>query len=115
MAVANTKILNITVTLSADAPVHRFVSPTGGRPAADGNTLGVAEYKADSGDEAAVTVLGTAVVEAGAAIAVGDPVKTDAAGKALKNADVANDVTVARALTAAAADGDLIEALLITN
>jgi hypothetical protein len=60
-----------------------------------------------------VDVLGTTVVEAGAAINAGATVKSNAAGKAITWAS--SGAKVGLALGAAGADGDLIEILLIPN
>ena len=56
--------------------------------------------------------MGTAVVTAGAAIAKDAAVEVGTAGKAVTKS---TGVTVARALQAAAADGDRIEVMLIPN
>ncbi len=105
--------LTLTVTASAAITGGRFVSPTGGTPSAGGNTLGVACTDAANGSDFAVDALGTAIVIAGGAIAAGAAVKAAATGKALTH-DSTNAV-VARALTAAAADGDEIKVMLIPN
>jgi len=66
-----------------------------------------------AGKPATVAVLGTTKVVAGAAIAVGARVAPTAAGKA--QTSVATQYARGIALEAAAADGDIIEILLITT
>jgi hypothetical protein len=60
-----------------------------------------------------VDVLGTAVVEAGAAVAAGDTIKSDATGRAITWAT--SGAKIALALEAATAAGHFIEVLLIPN
>ncbi|MEL7168258.1 MAG: capsid cement protein [Bacteroidota bacterium] len=106
------EILTLSILAASAIVQRRFVAPDGTQAGAAANTLGVASYDVATGDMAAVHVLGTTVVEAGGAVAAGAAIETDASGKAVTNA--AGPV-VGRALTAAAADGDLIEVLLIQN
>jgi hypothetical protein len=88
-------VLALTVQATATLAANRFIE-------ADG-----------TGDQMTVDCLGTAIVEAGGAIAAKGACKVDAAGKVLAH-DSTNKI-VAMALTAAAADGDLIHVLLIPN
>lgn len=113
MAIQSTPILTLSVTASGAIVANRFVHPAGDQAVADENTLGVARTAADSGALVSVDVLGTTVVEAGAAIAAGATVKSNAAGKAITWA--ASGAKVGVALAAAGADGDLVEILLIPN
>jgi S-adenosylmethionine synthetase len=106
-------VVSLTVQAAATVAANRFVEADGTYPAAGGPALGVTRFAGVSGDQLTVDCVGTAIVEAGGAIAVKGACKVDAAGKV-----VAHDSTntkVAQALTAAAADGDLIEVLLIPN
>ncbi len=105
-------ILALSVVATAALTAERFVTVGGAVATAAGNTLGVAQTNAASGQIVAVGVLGTEVVTAGAAIAKGAAIEVGTAGKAVTKS---SGVTVARALQAAAADGDRIEVLLITN
>lgn len=105
-----TQHILMTVTILAAAALSRlrFVSFTGGVPAAGARTLGVAEVNADSGEQAAVNTHGELLVEAGAAIAVGAEVESDASGRAVtKAAGIACGV----ARDAATAAGDIIRIL----
>lgn len=105
-------LLTLTIAAAAAITAERFVGHDGNPAAAAGNTLGVARSEAETGEDFPVDVLGTAVVEAGGAIAVGGAVEVGTAGKA---AAQSAGVTVARALEEATADGDRIEVLLIAN
>lgn len=91
---------------------RRFVTAAGAQAGAAANTLGVSRYSVVAGEEVPVDNLGTTEVEAGGAIAAGAAIQTDANGKAILKAA---GPTVARSLEAAAADGDIIEVVLIPN
>lgn len=106
-------ILALTVTLSGTVAANRFVTPAGAQAVADANTLGVARTAGVSGDKIAVDVLGTAIVEAGAAISAGATLETDASGRAVTWAT--SGAKVGLALQAAGAAGAMIEVLLIPN
>lgn len=105
-------ILSLTTTLTAPVAQHRFVSYNGDPGQQGDGVLGVSRVAGVAGDEITVDSMGTTIIEAGAAIAVGDPLEPGADGKAAVAGDVGFS---ARALEAAAADGDLIECLLIVN
>lgn len=108
-----TPILTLSHPLSGTVAANRFVTPAGAQAGADANTLGVARTEGVSGALIPVDALGTAVVEAGAAVSAGVTVKSDANGKAITW--VTSGAKVAIALTSASADGDFIEVLLIPN
>lgn len=107
-------VLTLSVTASGALTKHRFVGHDGAAAAAAGNTLGVARSDAAVGDVVGVDVLGTAVVEAGAAIAAGAAVEVDANARAVTKSA---GVTVGRLApgASAAAAGDLVEVILIAN
>lgn len=106
-------LLALSIASAGAIVANRFVTPAGAQAGAAANTLGVARTAANgAGETIPVDVLGTTVVEAAGVIARGGAIETNADGKAVAQSA---GPTVARALTAAAADGDLIEALLITN
>lgn len=105
-------LLTLTVTASGAVTKRRFVTVAGALAGAAANTLGVSTTDAADTEHFAADVLGTTVVEAGAAVAAGAAIETDATGRAITKAA---GPTVARALEAAAAAGDLIEVLLIAN
>jgi hypothetical protein len=106
-------LLTLTIAAVGAIVAHRFVTPAGDQAVAGENTLGVARTAADDGDNVPVDVVGTAVVEAGAAFSKGASLKVDANGKAILWAT--SGAKVAVALEAAGADGDLVEVLLIPN
>lgn len=112
MSQQNISVLALTVVATGVVNKRRFVSVAAAQAGAGVNTLGVSQEDAAIGDALALDVLGTAVVEAGAAVAKGAALQSDANGRAVtKDAGV----TTARALEAAAAEGDPIEVLLIPN
>lgn len=115
-------ILSITRKADADLSTKQYflmkATAAGGcdlNATLNGPVLGVLTNDPASGKAAAVQVAGVARVVAGAAFAVGDPIKSDAAGKAIKQTGEAVGVQVhviGMALEAAAADGDQVEILI---
>jgi hypothetical protein len=101
-------LLATTVQATAALLRLRFVSFTGGVPAAGARTLGVAAVNADNGEQTPVNTHGELLVESGAAITVGAEVETDASGRAIpKNTGVGCGV----ARDAATAAGEFIRIL----
>lgn len=113
MSRQNISLLALTATLSGTVAAHRFVTPAGAQAGADANALGVARSAGVSGDKIAVDALGTAIVEAGAAISAGATIKSDASGRAITWATSGAKIGIA--LEAAGAAGEFIEVLLIPN
>lgn len=105
--------LTLTVSAGGTIAANRFVTPAGAQAGADANTLGVARTAAVVSDKIAVDVLGTAVVEAGAAVAAAASLKADSSGRAITWA--ASGAKIGIALQAAGAAGEFIEVLLIPN
>lgn len=106
-----TPLFALTALAVAAITSNRFVGLfTGAHAAAGVKALGVAQSGAAIGEAVAVTVHGSEIVEAGGAIAVGGPVKSDANGKAIAQAGVGE--ILGYAVTAATADGQKIEVLL---
>ncbi len=112
MSMQSISILTLSIVASGAITKHRFVTPGNTQAGAGVNTLGVAREDATLNAGLAIDVVGTAIVEAGGAIAAGAAVETDATGRAVTKT---TGVTVGRALQAAAAAGDFIEVLLIQN
>lgn len=113
MAASAISVLTVGVTATAALDQFRAVSHTGGYPADAANALGFTTMAVANGGRASVVALGTAIATAGAAISAGALVEVDGtAGKVITRSAGA---IVGRALTAAAADGDLIEVLIIPN
>lgn len=113
MSRQSSPIFTLSVTYTGTVAAARFVTPAGAQAGADANTLGVARAGGASGDMDSVDVLGTAIVEAGAAVAANATVKSDASGRAITWAT--SGAKVAIALEAAGAAGQFIEVLLIPN
>ena len=107
-----TSLLTLTVIATAALAAERFITATGAYPASGANTFGVTNTNAAIGERVATDVIGTTVVTAGGAIAEGAYLQVGTNGKAITRT---TGVTVAQALQAATADGDRIEALLISN
>jgi len=74
-------------------------------------SIGVLQNDPQAGEAAMVRFLGTTKVVAGAAITKGARITTGATGKA--EAAATGDYVIGRALEAAAADGDIIEIMLV--
>lgn len=111
---AATSIATLTLTTQATGSVaeSRFITYAGAQAGAAANTMGVNQYSVSLSELAAVVVSGTAIVEAGAAIAAGAALETDASGRAVTKSA---GPTVGRALQAASGAGSFIEILLIQN
>jgi hypothetical protein len=112
MAAAGTNLHTLTVIASATLVAGRATTIAGAQAGAGVTSLGPAMNPAVTGDPTPVVVLGTAICQAGAAIAVGAALETNAAGKYITRT---SGTIVGRAITAAAADNDMFEALLIPN
>lgn len=112
MSQQNIPILGLPVKATAIVAARRFVTVAGAQAGAGANALGVSRASGVVGDMLTVDALGTSIVEAGAAFAVGAALQSDADGKAItKDAGA----TLARALQAAAQAGDFVEVLNIPN
>lgn len=113
MAKQSNAVFSLTTTLSGTVAAHRFVTVAGAQAGADANTLGVARSGGGSGDKITVDVLGTAIVEAGAAISAGATLETDSSGRGVTWATSGPKVGIA--LEAASGAGVFIEVLLMQN
>lgn len=113
MSAQNISLLTLTIALTGTVAACRFVTPTGTMTGADGNAIGVSRAAGVSGDKIPVDIDGTAIIEAGAAFAVGATLKADATGRAITW--VTSGGKVAIALDAATAAGQFVEVLLIDN
>ena len=114
MAAASIDILTLSVTATAALTINRAVSHAGAVPAAAGNNLGFAVYGGAIGDRVPVRVMGTAVAEAGAAIAANALVELDSSGRVVTKSA---GVTVGRLApgSVASAAGYQVEVILIPN
>jgi len=107
-------LLTLTVTALEAIAECRFVGYGQKQSTAATNTLGVSDYGVAMDEDLAVTVAGTAVVEAGAALVSGAAVETDANGRAVTKA---SGPTVGRVMPgqSAGAAGEFVEIMLISN
>lgn len=114
MSAASIPLLTLSVQATAALTKDRFVTAGGAVATAAGRALGVGRCDAAIGDRSPVDVLGTTVVTAGGAIAADAAVEVGAGGKAVT---AASGVKVGRLApgSSAAADGDLVEIILIPN
>jgi hypothetical protein len=107
-------LLTLTVAAAAAILANRFVTAASAQAEADENAIGVARSAASAaGVLVPVDVLGTTIVEAGAAVSAGASLKADADGRAITWATAGARVAIA--LQAATAAGQFIEVLLIPN
>lgn len=107
-------VLTLTVLAVGAVTAHRFVGFDGAQVASTGaEAMGASTTDAKDGDDLALDVLGTTVVETNGAIAVGDDVVSDASGMAIVNPAVGGEVVLAKALDAANGAGEFIEVLLV--
>lgn len=98
-------LLTTSVVALSDLTKRRFVGFDGNVCAAGAKALGVVEVDTEAGNLAPANAIGVILVEAGAPIAAGADVQSDANGKAItKAAGVANGI----AWDAATAAGDVI-------
>lgn len=114
MSKQSLSLLTLTVTATAVITANRFISPAGALAGAAGNAYGVAETSAAIGEKLPVTSHGSAVVEAGAAIAAGALVEADATGRAITKAAGVALGRLAPGEVATAA-GQFVEVILINN
>ena len=106
-------ILRDSVKLAAATEANLFVDESGALPGAGENAYGPTYTKGAADEYVAVTTLGIAIATAGAAIAKGAACEVLATGKLQTR--TGTNVIVARALEAAAADGDEFRVHLIPN
>ncbi len=107
-------VLILTVSALGAVSAHRFVGFDGAQVSASGGkSLGVSTFDATDGQDLALDVVGTTVVEAAGAIAVGADVVSDANGLAITNPGVGGEIVAAKALDSAAGAGEFIEVLLV--
>lgn len=101
-------LLTLSIAAAAALTRKRFVDLTGNVPSAGERVLGVSNADYSLGEQAGVDTHGAILVEAGAAVAAGVEVESDASGRAVtKTTGVAGGVS----LDAASAAGDYIRVL----
>lgn len=105
-------VLTTTVVAGEDLQAHRLVGFDGKTYKNTGVEFGVAEVAAKTGDSVPVNVIGIMAVEAGAAISVGQILKSDTEGRVVKETPPQDGSlpfsTVGVALDAATAAGEII-------
>lgn len=104
----------LTLPLIASGPVasKRFVAYDGTQAESGDAVQGVSRSDAVDGEAFSVDTIGTAIVEAGGAVEVGNSLEVDANGRAVPDTAGGNP-QVARALESATSSGQPIEVLLI--
>lgn len=108
-----TPVLTVSLVATGALTANRFVTFAGALAGADANALGVTRLSAAIGERVPIDVIGTATVEAGAAVTAFASVKSDATGRAI--AWVTSGCRLGIALEAATAAGQFIEVLLFNN
>ncbi len=103
-------LLTTAQALSATIGERRFVTFAGDQVFSASATLGVAIDAGNTGDTVSVRVIGTAYVETGDALAIGDAIEPDSAGRAIP---LDSGGQCARALESASGAGEVIEVLLL--
>lgn len=111
----NIALLTLTVTAAATLSANRGVTTAGAVPAAAARIAGVTRTSGSSGDLVPIDVLGTTVMESGAAIAVGARVEVDNQGRAITLAAGVCVGAMAPGQAAVGAAGALVEIVLIPN
>lgn len=107
-------LLALTVVASSAIASNRFTTPIGAQAGDGANTNGVSQTAAAIGEKLTVDIIGTAIVETGAAIAAGALVQSDLNGKAITKAAGATAARMAPGEVATAA-GQFVEVVLIQN
>lgn len=107
-------LLALPQTATGVITANRFVTPAAAVAGAGLNAQGVAQNAAAIGEKITTTVMGTEVVETGAAIAAGALIECDATGRAITKAA---GVTLGRLAPgeSASAAGQFVEVILIPN
>ena len=107
-----TKQVILTASMKATSawPPNRCINYAGAQAAAGDTVIGISVDEADVGDVAAVDVRGIAIVEAGAAVAVGQELMVAAQGLAVPLAGTVKPI--GNALDAATAVGEFIRVSL---
>lgn len=107
-------LLALTMTATGTIAQNRFVTPAGAQAGNGVATQGVARIAAVAADKFTVHVMGTAIVESGAAIAAGAAIQSDASGRAITLAAGVQTGRLAPGESSTAA-GQMVEVILIPN
>jgi hypothetical protein len=108
----NHSILTLSIAAAAVLAANRFVTADGNYPAAGGSAIGATRSAAAAiGDLVPADIIGTAVLEAGAAVAQYGKVQSDATGRAIP----ATASTVRQAVIAGGAAGAHVATGILTT
>lgn len=109
MSQQSISVLTLTVTASGAVTEGRAVGFDGAQATTQGQkVMGVAVTDASSGEALAVVTHGTAVMETGAAVAVGDSVMVDTDGRAIPVTGALGVASGATPVTSSAANGAIL-------
>lgn len=115
MTAQSHSLLSVPVKATGTVTAHRFmVLATGVQAGAAASGVGVADADAVAGDWVNVHLIGTKQIEAGAAIAAGALVESDASGRAITRSAGTTLGRLAPGESAAVA-GDKVEVILFQN
>lgn len=115
MPASEINILTRTFGLEGTVAARRFLGYTMQTAGLNANAVGVTRNGGDQGDLAAVTMLGTVIVEAGDTIDPGEALGSDASGRAVPVNGTTVTTVLARAMQSAADAGSFLEVSLIPN
>ncbi|MDQ2821941.1 MAG: DUF2190 family protein [Pseudomonadota bacterium] len=112
MAAAAFTVMTHSVVAVAATPAFRALTGLGTAPAAGARVLGFTAFQAAAADRVTVAVLGSAIAEAGAAVAVDALLEVDVQGRVITKT---SGIAVGRALQAASGAGQMVEVFLFPN
>lgn len=113
MSQQNISILTLTLVASGTVVEHRAVGFDAVQANIQGQkVMGTAMTAAASGATYGVVTHGTAIIETGAAVTVGDSLIADSQGRAIPATGVLPEFVFADALQSASGTGEMIEVLL---
>lgn len=102
-------IFTDSFTASGAITAYRAVGFDGAEATAQGQKVaGVARTKAADGEQVAVDMIGTTIVEAGAAISAGDSLIVDSSGRAMPSTGEISIASGATQVTSTAANGAIL-------
>lgn len=103
------ELLSLSIATTSAVTARRGVGFDGAQATVQGQKIqGIAYTDAAVGDELRLTSAGTAIVEAGAAINVGDSLIVDAQGRAIPSTGKLEVAAGATAVTSSAANGAIL-------
>lgn len=109
MSKQSISLLYLPFTASGAVAAYRAVTFAGAQATTQGEKVaGVARYAAEDTKDFAATVKGTAVIESGAAISVGDSLIVDAQGRAIPTTGALGVDAGATQVTSSAANGAIL-------